>query len=205
MGDLGIFGPPPPAPPARYAARPDHREWEVLEDLAIWPVIAPRGSRADYDGACVWLCESLCRVPKCKPDETTHESVALVEMRTVTRHLSSPPDRLVELARRLLSDFRVGCPLSWAERCKILPSYIRKEDNQRSRISVRDLCWLLGRGAFDVPLIEDYLERLESGGVDLSDSSCDWQPDRRLLQRAVGSDSPLLWSTFVMSCRPEDL
>lgn len=200
--DLGVFPPAPPPAPKRYSVSVQRRDWSLLENLVIWPVLVDRGCKAQYDAACAWLCRTLNRVPICEPGDLLIESVNLIEMRSVTRHLDgSGLDGLVCAARRLLNGYRTGAVLSWTERCKLLPSYDNKDTNRREAIPLPDFVALLGRDESDEELISDYLDCLREGGVSLLDHGTPIDPEAaRVVQQAVLYDAPNVWRKLTNLC-----
>jgi hypothetical protein len=203
--ELDVFAPKPPPPPPRTSMPVSRRDWTSLEDLALWPAVVPRGSKADYTTACRWLCDTFNRVPLTDPRDHDVRAVALVEMRVVTRHLETASDELVRLARDLLGGYRAGLPLSWVERNEILLPYARKLENGRARVPLETVFALLGRNdADDGDLVRDYLHVIEWGGADTegtADPVPDYPATARLAQRASSAPAPSVWGQYVRACQ----
>lgn len=203
MAHLDIFGKPiPEKPPGRYEVKASGPEWETLEDLALWPVLVECESEVSYRMTCRWLCSAFGREPRCPDDRLLKESVALIEMRTVTRHMEGVPVTLSRAAERLLNGHRSGKVLSWAEKHKFLKQYHNKLANKRPRIRIDELLPLMGRNEKDTYQVMGYLAGIDYSSVDkeedvlYKDPIRDHSLTRRLLARCVTTASPALWKGF---------
>lgn len=198
--EFGLLPDVPPRPPGRYApgTRPaKSKPWAPTEDLALWPPLLACESERTYLRTCVRLCEILGRVPGLSGPHPTagaivHESVALIERRTVTGVIDGRCREVLALAYRLKPNARTGRPLSWAEKARFLRPYYAKTD---SRIARSDLMRLLQRSVHydeDIRMIDAYLQSLAErpGPTDDEDLSVPCKFDRPYWQRYATRDVP---------------
>lgn len=167
MSDLGLLPDVPPRGPGRYApgTRGRIKPWTAAEDLCLWPLILACESERAYLRLCVRICEVLERVPKFSDPhpsraQIVQESVALVEVRTVTYALGDRNPALFDLVASVGNRDRGGFPLSWAEKRRVLRPWYDKPSHGETQVPPADLRRLTQRFESDAVMVDPYLTRL---------------------------------------------
>jgi hypothetical protein len=116
----------------------------------------------------VQLCEILGRTPRfphgAHPTQAdiVNESVALLEVRTVTYAICDRNPPLFELLERIGETPRAGRSLSWAECVRVLKPLAAKPGHGQPRVDWGKLSRLLARTDADRTLVDDYLASLRN-------------------------------------------
>lgn len=186
--DPDLFGGTPP-PPRYENPSENRRKWTAREQLALWPALLVATCLWDYMATCRKLAEALGRTPaagsisysadKEEPCDRAlvlrrgeggmeNECTSLVNRRVVTAALQEPDAvgaTTLGAAFVLRTGRRAGLALSWAERSQFLWTWAANPNN-KSRVDLPSLSWVLDRTAADLPMLEEYaayVSRLTAG------------------------------------------
>lgn len=175
--ELRVF-PPKPCVRPRYRVPVGGWRWTPIEQVAVFPLLlGSPGPRDHYGRVCVGLCDVLDRVPEWAPDpedKRSHEeklmaeSIALIEMRTVTRVIDrayTESETVHAAAREVCGEARAGRPLTWGEK-RLLREWDAKPDNGRDRVPLSHLLAFMRRPPTDEVLLRSFVRTLDRGADD---------------------------------------
>lgn len=177
--------------------RAGQREWDVREEIALWPVVcACETERADNE-AKQWLCQELNRTAKRADTHAPKEEIAaaerrIVQNRIVTRHIAKKSLAVTELAMRLFTGARTGSPLTWGEYHTVVRPYLQNP-NAQDRIAPLNVLVLMDRTADDAQLV------FSSPPPDDKGCTAEGRPAR--FDNTLHLASALRW---VLECDPKD-
>lgn len=157
--DPPLFGEPRQRTRFDPGTRAGQREWEPLEELLLWPVVACCESEtADFE-ARRWLCTVLGRNAVRAGDNRTEAELAqaerlIVANRIVTRHIADAgPNRAAIVAARdaCFTGGRTGAPVTWGEYNSVWRPWEANVNGQK-RILASQVLRYLDRAASDLKL-----------------------------------------------------
>lgn len=180
------------------------RAWKSIEPVALLKAAMLAVDRIDMNRTYCWFARTYKREPaESKIDEVGHMRavVDMLESTCITstmfadelpiqRDWTDADGRMLTTSRILYSCYwsfrgdRTGWPLSWYERFRFIPAYVRKirryEDKTCDRPLVRlpRLLWVTGRDASDRQLLEDEINiQLARTAEDVPDPYGDYRED----------------------------
>lgn len=175
--DRGLFGdiPLPRENGERYSVRGPQKKWSLQENLLLFPVLMSTESKHAYAVTVREMCRILKRPARlhegCRPtdDRISEEEHSLIEHRTITDILGNDRgfgDKLVTFARPLMTGFRTGWPLTWAEKARFFNPHYKNIRDKKQHISNEEVLLFLDRGKEDLLLLEEYIDRRHLGAPD---------------------------------------